>query len=82
MPDVLGMTPDALCPDATCELAHNETGLAEPCEHQLDLLVVSVPTQKSRNLETMINVCTLIFFNGLWKFFNSQHLITVALVVD
>lgn len=43
MPDVLGISQDALCPDATCELAQNETGLAEPCEHQLDLLVVSVP---------------------------------------
>lgn len=43
MPDVLGISQDALCPDATCKLAQNETGLAEPCEHQLDLLVVSAP---------------------------------------
>lgn len=42
MPDVLGISQDALCPDVTCKLAQNETGLAEPCEHQLDLLVVSV----------------------------------------
>lgn len=46
MPDVLDITQDALSPDATCELAHNETGLAEPLEHQLDLLVVSVPKHK------------------------------------
>ncbi|CAJ1070398.1 transcription factor TFIIIB component B'' homolog isoform X3 [Xyrichtys novacula] len=39
MPDVLGISQDALCPDASCELAQNETGTAEPCEHQLDLLV-------------------------------------------
>lgn len=42
MPDVLGISQDALCPDVTCKLAQNEPGLAEPCEHQLDLLVVSV----------------------------------------
>lgn len=41
MPDVLGISQDALCPDASCEQAQNETGIAEPCEHQLDLLVVS-----------------------------------------
>ncbi|XP_026153217.1 transcription factor TFIIIB component B'' homolog isoform X2 [Mastacembelus armatus] len=39
MPDVLGISQDALCPDASCEEAQNETGTAEPCEHQLDLLV-------------------------------------------
>lgn len=39
MPDVLGISQDALCPDASCEQAQNDT--AEPCEHQLDLLVVS-----------------------------------------
>ncbi|XP_034565217.1 transcription factor TFIIIB component B'' homolog isoform X2 [Notolabrus celidotus] len=39
MPDVLGISQDALCPDASCERAHSETGTAEPCEHQLDLLV-------------------------------------------
>ncbi|XP_035523717.1 transcription factor TFIIIB component B'' homolog isoform X2 [Morone saxatilis] len=39
MPDVLGISQDALCPDASCELAQNETGTAESCEHQLDLLV-------------------------------------------
>ncbi|KAM6975870.1 uncharacterized protein LKV04_015133 [Tautogolabrus adspersus] len=39
MPDVLGISQDALCPDASCERAQNETGTSEPCEHQLDLLV-------------------------------------------
>ncbi|XP_027137925.1 transcription factor TFIIIB component B'' homolog isoform X2 [Larimichthys crocea] len=39
MPDVLGISQDAMCPDASCELAQNEAGTVEPCEHQLDLLV-------------------------------------------
>ncbi|XP_037608809.1 transcription factor TFIIIB component B'' homolog isoform X2 [Sebastes umbrosus] len=39
MPDVLGISQDALCPDASFDLVHNETGTAEACEHQLDLLV-------------------------------------------
>ncbi|XP_074472931.1 uncharacterized protein LOC141756873 isoform X2 [Sebastes fasciatus] len=39
MPDVLGISQDALCPDASFDLVHNETGSAEACEHQLDLLV-------------------------------------------
>lgn len=63
MPGVLGITQDALCPDATCELVHNETGLAEPSEHQLDLLVVSVP--KHKNLGTVeCNVFSLTVFGG------------------
>lgn len=41
MPDVLGISQDALCPDSACEQAQHETGSAEPCEHQLDLLIVS-----------------------------------------
>ncbi|CAL9682266.1 unnamed protein product [Knipowitschia caucasica] len=36
MPDVLGMSTNALFPD---ELEPNESGSLEPCEHQLDLLV-------------------------------------------
>lgn len=40
MPDVLGISQDALYPDVTCKKTQNET--AEPCEHQLDQLVVSV----------------------------------------
>ncbi|XP_033951477.1 transcription factor TFIIIB component B'' homolog isoform X2 [Pseudochaenichthys georgianus] len=39
MPDVLGISQNALCPDDSCEWAQKETGTAEPCEHQLDLLV-------------------------------------------
>ncbi|XP_055009737.1 uncharacterized protein LOC110157403 isoform X2 [Boleophthalmus pectinirostris] len=39
MPDVLGMSKNALCPDASCEQVQNESGTVEPCEHQLDLLV-------------------------------------------
>lgn len=72
MPDVLGMTQDALCPEATCELAHSETGLAEPCEHQLDLLVVSVPTQKSRNCQMKFSSLFLLFIFSL----NSQRLVS------
>ncbi|KAK7895865.1 hypothetical protein WMY93_021190 [Mugilogobius chulae] len=37
LPDVLGMSKNTLCPDASCE--QNETDCIEPCEHQLDLLV-------------------------------------------
>ncbi|XP_041825699.1 transcription factor TFIIIB component B'' homolog [Melanotaenia boesemani] len=39
MPDVLGISQDAMCPDSFCQQAQHETGTAEPCEHQLDLLV-------------------------------------------
>ncbi|XP_035463112.1 mucin-12 isoform X1 [Scophthalmus maximus] len=39
IPDVLGISQDAMCPDASCEWAQNETGTTEPSEHQLDLLV-------------------------------------------
>ncbi|XP_060931775.1 transcription factor TFIIIB component B'' homolog [Limanda limanda] len=39
MPDVLGLSQDVLCPDSSFDLAQNDTGTAEPCEHQLDLLV-------------------------------------------
>lgn len=41
MPDVLGISQDALCHDVSWDKAQNQTGTAEPCEHQLDLLVVS-----------------------------------------
>ncbi|KAM4635704.1 uncharacterized protein ACJ7VT_010842 isoform 2-T2 [Polymixia lowei] len=37
VPDVLGISQDALCPDASCEQAQDVTGTV-PCEHQLDLL--------------------------------------------
>ncbi|XP_024154567.1 transcription factor TFIIIB component B'' homolog isoform X2 [Oryzias melastigma] len=39
MPDVLGISQDALCPDSACQQAHYDTGTSDPCEHQLDLLV-------------------------------------------
>ncbi|XP_055087370.1 transcription factor TFIIIB component B'' homolog isoform X2 [Periophthalmus magnuspinnatus] len=39
MPDVLGLSKNALCPDDSCEQVQNESGTVEPCEHQLDLLV-------------------------------------------
>nr|XP_046230918.1 transcription factor TFIIIB component B'' homolog isoform X2 [Scatophagus argus] len=51
MPDVLGISQDALCPDVSCELAQNETGTAEPCEHQLDLLVDVIDFLSSENTE-------------------------------
>ncbi|XP_044029871.1 transcription factor TFIIIB component B'' homolog isoform X3 [Siniperca chuatsi] len=49
MPDVLGISQDALCPDASFELAQNDT--AEPCEHQLDLLVDVIDFLSSEQTE-------------------------------
>ncbi|XP_040914516.1 transcription factor TFIIIB component B'' homolog isoform X2 [Toxotes jaculatrix] len=51
MPDVLGISQDALCPDASCERAQNETGTVEPCEHQLDLLVDVIDFLSSEHTE-------------------------------
>ncbi|XP_056259503.1 transcription factor TFIIIB component B'' homolog isoform X1 [Seriola aureovittata] len=51
MPDVLGISQDALCPDASCERAQNETGTTEPCEHQLDLLVDVIDFLSSEHTE-------------------------------
>ncbi|KAM3600079.1 uncharacterized protein V6R79_017057 [Siganus canaliculatus] len=51
MPDVLGISQDSLCPDASCERAQNETGIAEPCEHQLDLLVGVIDFLSSEHAE-------------------------------
>ncbi|XP_033502895.2 uncharacterized protein LOC117269742 isoform X2 [Epinephelus lanceolatus] len=51
MPDVLGISQDALCPDASCEQAQNETGTVEPCEHQLDLLVDVIDFLSSEHTE-------------------------------
>ncbi|GLD51698.1 transcription factor TFIIIB component B'' homolog [Lates japonicus] len=51
MPDVLGISQDALCPDSSCEQAQNETGTAEPCEHQLDLLVDVIDFLSSEHAE-------------------------------
>ncbi|KAM8828031.1 uncharacterized protein AB9W97_004197 isoform 2-T2 [Spinachia spinachia] len=39
IPDVLGISQDALCPEVSCERAQHEADTAEPSDHQLDLLV-------------------------------------------
>ncbi|KAM4720497.1 uncharacterized protein FYW61_015879 isoform 2-T2 [Anableps anableps] len=39
MPDMLGISQDALCPESSCRQTQYETGTAEACDHQLDLLV-------------------------------------------
>ncbi|XP_030599089.1 transcription factor TFIIIB component B'' homolog [Archocentrus centrarchus] len=51
MPDVLGISQDALCPDSACEQAQHETGSAEPCEHQLDLLIDVIEFISSEHAE-------------------------------
>ncbi|XP_061586227.1 transcription factor TFIIIB component B'' homolog [Cololabis saira] len=51
MPDVLGISQDALCPDSSCHQAQHETGTAEPCEHQLDLLVDVIDFLSSEHAE-------------------------------
>ncbi|XP_042364774.1 transcription factor TFIIIB component B'' homolog [Plectropomus leopardus] len=51
MSDVLSISQDALCPDASCEQAQNETGTAEPFEHQLDLLVDVIDFLSSEHTE-------------------------------
>ncbi|XP_034402460.1 transcription factor TFIIIB component B'' homolog isoform X3 [Cyclopterus lumpus] len=55
IPDVLGISHDALFPDASCERAHSETGAAEPCEHQLDLLVDVIDFLSSDHIEVSEN---------------------------
>ncbi|KAG8010547.1 Transcription factor TFIIIB component B''-like protein, partial [Nibea albiflora] len=56
MPDVLGISQDAMCPDASCELAQNEAGTVEPCEHQLDLLVDVIDFLSSEHPEEIPSV--------------------------
>ncbi|XP_035847244.1 transcription factor TFIIIB component B'' homolog [Sander lucioperca] len=51
MPDVLGISQDVLCPDAFSERAQHEIGTAEPCEHQLDLLVDVIDFLSVENTE-------------------------------
>ncbi|XP_078128107.1 uncharacterized protein LOC144531719 [Sander vitreus] len=51
MPDVLGLSQDVLCPDAFSERAQHEIGTAEPCEHQLDLLVDVIDFLSVENTE-------------------------------
>ncbi|KAF7217525.1 transcription factor TFIIIB component B'' homolog isoform X2 [Nothobranchius furzeri] len=55
MPDVLGISQDALCPDSSCQKAQHETGNAEPCEHQLDLLVDVIDFLSAENTEVSQN---------------------------
>ncbi|XP_037548495.1 transcription factor TFIIIB component B'' homolog [Nematolebias whitei] len=51
MPDVLGISQDALFPDSSCQKAQDDTGTAEPCEHQLDLLVDVIDFLSSEHTE-------------------------------
>ncbi|XP_016894410.1 transcription factor TFIIIB component B'' homolog isoform X5 [Cynoglossus semilaevis] len=51
MPDVLGISQDALCHDVSWDKAQNQTGTAEPCEHQLDLLVDVIDYLSSEQTE-------------------------------
>ncbi|XP_068609239.1 transcription factor TFIIIB component B'' homolog [Brachionichthys hirsutus] len=51
MPDVSGVSHDALCPEGSCTLAQNETGAAEPCEHRTELLVDLLDFVSSENAE-------------------------------
>lgn len=54
MPDVLGISQDALCPDSSYENIQHETGTTELCEHQLDLLVVS-----GKRLKYSLNIAVI-----------------------
>nr|XP_043868060.1 transcription factor TFIIIB component B'' homolog isoform X3 [Solea senegalensis] len=51
IPDVLGISQDALCPGVSWEQAQNETDTPEPCEHQLDLLVDVIDFLSSEHKE-------------------------------
>ncbi|XP_035996610.1 transcription factor TFIIIB component B'' homolog [Fundulus heteroclitus] len=51
MPEMLGISQDALCPDSSCHQAQHETGTAEACDHQLDLLVDVIDFFTSDQLE-------------------------------
>ncbi|CAG5867604.1 unnamed protein product [Menidia menidia] len=51
MPDVLGISQDAMCLDSSCQQAQDETGTTEPCEHQLDLLVDVIDLLSSEHTE-------------------------------
>ncbi|XP_026210201.1 transcription factor TFIIIB component B'' homolog isoform X2 [Anabas testudineus] len=79
MPDVLGISQDALCPDASCEQAQNEMGTAEPCEHQLDLLVdvidflSSEQTEESENESYNEAAQTLLTIGNLTHLFQATQ---------
>ncbi|KAM4532798.1 uncharacterized protein V3H82_026525 [Fundulus diaphanus] len=51
MPEMLGISQDALCPDSSCHQAQHETDTAEACDHQLDLLVDVIDFFTSDQLE-------------------------------
>ncbi|XP_029941115.1 transcription factor TFIIIB component B'' homolog [Salarias fasciatus] len=56
MPDVLGMSDEALCPDSSCGQAQHGTDTAEPCEHQLDLLVDVIDFLSTEHTEDNLNL--------------------------
>ncbi|XP_052381899.1 mucin-5AC-like isoform X5 [Oncorhynchus keta] len=51
VPDVLGISHDAFCPDSSCERAHAGEMGTVPCEHQLDLLVDVIDFLSPDNME-------------------------------
>lgn len=51
MPDMLGISQDALCPDSSCHQAQHETGTTEASDHQLDLLVDDIEFFTSEQTE-------------------------------
>uniref|UniRef100_A0AAZ3S5U4 Myb-like domain-containing protein n=1 Tax=Oncorhynchus tshawytscha TaxID=74940 RepID=A0AAZ3S5U4_ONCTS len=51
MPDVLGISHDAFCPDSSCERAQGADMGTVPCEHQLDLLVDVIDFLSPDNME-------------------------------
>uniref|UniRef100_A0A8C7H3D8 Transcription factor TFIIIB component B'' homolog n=1 Tax=Oncorhynchus kisutch TaxID=8019 RepID=A0A8C7H3D8_ONCKI len=51
VPDVLGISHDAFCPDSSCERAQGAEMGTVPCEHQLDLLVDVIDFLSPDNME-------------------------------
>ncbi|XP_077442403.1 uncharacterized protein LOC144064073 isoform X2 [Vanacampus margaritifer] len=51
MSDVLDISQDELCPDSLCEGNKSESGVREPCVHQLDLLVDVIDLMSSEHAE-------------------------------
>ncbi|XP_029564523.1 mucin-5AC isoform X3 [Salmo trutta] len=51
VPDVLGISHDAFCPDSSCERAQGGEMGTVPCEHQLDLLVDVIDFLSPDNME-------------------------------
>ncbi|XP_028830328.1 transcription factor TFIIIB component B'' homolog isoform X3 [Denticeps clupeoides] len=50
VPDVLGISQNAVCPDSTCKRRVGQVGTV-PCDHQLDLLVDVIGIMATDNLE-------------------------------